>query len=219
MNIFDIMGPIMIGPSSSHTAGAVRIGKIARMILGEDVREARIELHGSFAETYRGHGTDRAIVAGLMLMDTDDERIPDSLEIAAERGMKYTIEPVVISGAHPNTARLFLKGEHQETEVMASSVGGGAIVVTEIDHIAVSFDGNLNTLVISHLDEPGVIHHVTSVLDAFDINIGKLECSRTERGHQAVMTIEVDQEVPAAVLSKLEKTDHVEKCILISKIV
>lgn len=216
MNIFDILGPIMIGPSSSHTAGAVRIGKVARMILGEEVTQAKIELAGSFAETYKGHGTDKAILAGIQMMDTDDERIPDSLEWAKKSGISYQILTVEYLDEHPNTAQITLIGvSGNMVRVKASSIGGGRIRVTKIDDIEVSFEANENTLVIPHVDESGVIAQVTSILSQHEINIGRLVCNRTQRGKRAVMLIEVDGEINSEVIIDIEKCTGIEKCILI----
>ena len=133
MNVFDIIGPVMIGPSSSHTAGAVRLGRVAWKILGEDVAQADIQLAGSFAQTYRGHGTDKALIAGIMGMHSDDERIRRSLELARERGLAFSFREEDIPGAHPNTARISLVGEHgARAVVQGASVGGGNILITQI---------------------------------------------------------------------------------------
>lgn len=213
------MGPVMIGPSSSHTAGAVRIGKVASALLGERVINAEIEFHGSFADTYRGHGTDKAIMAGIMTMNADDERIPDSLSLARKMGIEYSIQTVVLLNVHPNTARVSLIGESQKKISMeAASVGGGSILVTKIDGIAVSFSGEMNTLIISHIDKTGIIAEVTKILAEHHINIAKLQCSRTDKGSLAVMTIEVDNEVNIQVVEAITRQKDVTNCVLIKKI-
>ena len=156
MNVFDIIGPVMIGPSSSHTAGAVRLGRVAWKILGERAVQAEILLSGSFAQTYRGHGTDKALIAGIMGMHSDDERIRRSLTLAGEEGLAYAFTTEDIPGAHPNTARIHLKGENgAECEVQGASIGGGNILVTEINGMEVSFTGQYNTLMVLHYDKPG----------------------------------------------------------------
>ena len=149
MRLFDVLGPVMTGPSSSHTAGAVRIGLTARNLLGEAPKTAEILLHGSFAATGRGHGTDRALVAGLLGMLPDDERIPDSFSLAQQAGLDYTIGTVVLRGAHPNTALLRLEGvSGRKLEVMGASIGGGRINICQIDGITTNFGGDHNTLIV-----------------------------------------------------------------------
>lgn len=210
MTLFDIVGPIMIGPSSSHTAGAARIGLVARKLLGEDVARAEILFHGSFADTYRGHGTDRALVAGLMGMGVDDPRIKDALSIARERGLAFAIGTVDIEGAHPNTAVLNLTGiSGAAVSMRASSVGGGAIRVDMIDNLAVSFRVARDTIVVRHVDLPGVIAHVSGIIAAHAVNIATMQVFRACEGGQAVMAIEVDGDVPPALLGELRAVAHI----------
>jgi L-serine dehydratase len=195
MNVFDILGPVMIGPSSSHTAGAARIGLVARALLGAPAVKAEILLHGSFAKTYRGHGTDRALIAGILGMEPDDPRIRRSPEIARQSGLAVSIEPGEIEGAHPNTARVTLTSrEGRSVSVTASSVGGGSILVSSVNGMDVSFDGRHTTLIILHRDAPGTIAGVTEVLGAAGVNICNFRLSRRKRGGEAVMTIELDGE-------------------------
>ncbi|MGI6240226.1 MAG: L-serine ammonia-lyase, iron-sulfur-dependent subunit beta [Christensenellales bacterium] len=212
MNLFEIIGPVMIGPSSSHTAGAVRIGLVGRKLLGEEVLRARIELHGSFAETYRGHGTDRALVAGLMGMAVDDARIRDALTIARERGMEYAFEPVEFEDAHPNTAQLTLTGASGARAcVRASSVGGGAIRVDRIDALAVSFRVSGDTIVVRHTDRPGAIARVSGIIAGHRVNIATMQVFRASEGGDAVMAIEVDGDVPKALREALREVEDVSK--------
>lgn len=195
-DIFDILGPIMVGPSSSHTAGAARIGKMGRILLGEEVRQARILLHGSFATTGRGHGTDRALLAGLLGMNPDDMRIPFAFEEAEKAGLQYSFEKVELRGAHPNTVVMELTGVSGRTlKMRASSVGGGQIMVNELDGIEVEFDGHFNTLVIHNQDEFGTIAEVTRLLSNYRINIANMRLSRRRKGGEALMVIETDQAV------------------------
>ena len=198
MNIFDILGPVMVGPSSSHTAGAVRIGRIARRLLGEGTPvHAWIGLSGSFAATGRGHGTDRAIIAGLLGMQTDDERIASSFACAAQEGMTFTFESVKLTGEHPNTAKLILTAESGRTmEMVASSLGGGRIMVVELDGLRASFSGDLPTLIVQNMDQPGHVSDVTSMLAHKGINIATLQLSRDHPGGNAVMILEIDKAVP-----------------------
>ena len=172
MRLFDVLGPVMIGPSSSHTAGAARIGYTAQKLLGDVPAEADIGLYGSFATTGRGHGTDRALVAGLLGLRPDDPRLPDSFALAEQAGMKFTIHPVELRAAHPNTAVLTLKSKAGRTLVLkAASVGGGRIRVTEIDGVPADFGGDSNTLIIHNEDTPGCIAEVTMSLAQRRINL------------------------------------------------
>ncbi len=212
MNILDIIGPVMVGPSSSHTAGAARIGQITRKLLGEKIKEARIYLHGSFLATGRGHGTDRAIVAGLLGLAVDDARIPESFELAGKAGMDFDISGISLQNAHPNSVKLEVKGVGGRClEVIAASIGGGRIRICEIDGLTANFSGEAPTLVVYNQDRPGCIVKVTSKLGTAGINIGTMQVYRDERGGHAVMVIEVDQEVPAACIADLEKEDGIEK--------
>lgn len=217
MDIFDIIGPVMVGPSSSHTAGAARIGKITRNLLGEEPIEAIIELHGSFAQTYRGHGTDRAIVGGLLGFDPDDLRIRKSLDIASQGGLKYTIQKINIRDAHPNTARIKVRGSSGKTVVVtASSVGGGNIVVKDIDGLEVDFTGRSHTIVIPHRDAPGVVAAVTGLLSANDINIGEMKVYRKKRGGNAIMIIEVDQEINDDITKQLNELYNIDQVTILN---
>lgn len=219
MNVFDIIGPIMIGPSSSHTAGAVRLGRVAWKILGERAVKARIQLSGSFAQTYRGHGTDKAIIAGIMGMHSDDERIRRSLEIAGEDGLDFSFEEENIPGAHPNTARICLEGEHgANCVIQGASIGGGNILVTEINGMSVSFTGQYNTLLVLHYDKPGTIAAVTNFMAYSGTNIGNFRLSRPKKGGEAVMTIEVDGDVSDNLIQSLRILPNIINVVLIRAI-
>jgi L-serine dehydratase len=209
----------MIGPSSSHTAGAVRLGQLARKILGERAVKADIQLSGSFAQTYRGHGTDKALIAGIMGMFSDDERIRNSLDIAAEEGLEFSFRPQDIPGTHPNTARIILTGENGAgCEIQGASIGGGNILVTEINGMAVSVTGQYNTLLILHHDKPGTIATVTNFMAYSGINIGNFRLSRPKKGGEAVMTIEVDGDVPEDLIHSLRILPNIINVILIREI-
>ncbi|MCL1786775.1 MAG: L-serine ammonia-lyase, iron-sulfur-dependent subunit beta [Defluviitaleaceae bacterium] len=210
MNIFDVIGPIMIGPSSSHTAGAVRMGRVAWKILGEDAIRADIGLAGSFAMTYKGHGTDKALVAGILGMKPDDERIPNSLDLAKEVGLAYTFSHVKIPGAHPNTAVINLTGKDGATcTVEGVSIGGGNIQITKLNGMAAAFNGTLDTLIIAHHDRPGAIAAVTDKLAQFGINIGSFRLSRPKKNELAIMTIELDSSVDKDVVNELRGLDNI----------
>ena len=196
INIFDMMGPVMVGPSSSHTAGAARIGNMGRTLLGEEVARADIGLHGSFAETGFGHGTDRALLAGLLGMKPDDLRIPNAYEEANRAGMAYSFRTVELRDAHPNTALLELTGKSgKKLTLQASSIGGGAIVVNKIDGINVNFTGDFNTLIVRNQDESGSVAAITSILSQVHINVANMSVNRHRRGGDALMVIETDQHI------------------------
>ena len=196
MNVFDIVGPVMIGPSSSHTAGAVRIGYVAGLLLGKPAVKAEIHLHGSFAKTCKGHGTDKALIAGILGMMPDDERIRNSPLLAEEAGLAVTIIPDTIPGAHPNTARIILtSAEGGQVSVQGSSIGGGNILINQINGLPVEFSGQSDTLIILHRDIAGVIAEVSQYLGERGINISNFRLSRSEKGGIAIMTIEVDGKV------------------------
>ena len=196
MNLFDILGPVMVGPSSSHTAGAVRIGLMARTLLGSEPARANIHLHGSFAETGMGHGTDKALVAGLLGMKPDDLRIPNAFDVAKERGFQFHFDTRELRDAHPNTAMICVYDKAEKRlEIQASSIGGGRIEVNKIDGIAVNFSGAYNTLVIRNLDFYSSEAAVTTILNQFHINIANMSMWRQKRGGEALMIIETDQHV------------------------
>lgn len=201
MNIFDIMGPVMVGPSSSHTAGAVRIGLISRRLLGSQPVTATLMLHGSFAATGTGHGTDKALVAGLLGMQPDDPAIPQAFSLAEQAGMKLTIGTVALRGAHPNTVVLTLTNADGRTlEVNASSLGGGRVRVNSLDGLEASFTGDYPTLIIRNEDRPGLVADVAMLLSERNVNIATMQLYRDRRGGLAVMVIESDQVIyPATV--------------------
>lgn len=196
INIFDMMGPVMVGPSSSHTAGAARIGNMGRTLLGEEVARADIGLYGSFAETGFGHGTDRALLAGLLGMKPDGLRIPNAYEEANRAGMAYSFRTVELRDAHPNTALLELTGKSgKKLTLQAASIGGGAIVVNKIDGIDVNFTGDFNTLIVRNQDESGSVAAITSILSQVHINVANMSVNRHRRGGDALMVIETDQHI------------------------
>ena len=206
LDIFDILGPVMVGPSSSHTAGAVRIGNMARTLLGGEPKTARIGLYGSFAETGRGHGTDRALVAGLLGMKPDDLRIPDSFAIAAERGLEFTFYTARLREAHPNTAVLELTdGAGDCLQLQAASIGGGRIRVDRLNGVDVEFTGAFNTLIIHSIDISGKLADVTRELSRGKINIANMSLCRSRRGGAVLMVIETDQRVPPVVRHLIEE--------------
>lgn len=211
MNLFDILGPVMVGPSSSHTAGAVRIGLAARALLGRGTpRRAHIALCGSFAATGRGHGTPRALIAGLLGFAPDDERIPDSPRLAREAGMDVTFGEEPLRGEHPNTARLHVEAADGETlDMTASSLGGGRIEVVEMNGLSVLFSGELPTLIVQNRDQPGCVSDVTGILAGEDVNIATMRLYRDHPGGSAVMVLEIDKPVAAEGLARLRAIEGV----------
>ncbi|MDO5402122.1 MAG: L-serine ammonia-lyase, iron-sulfur-dependent subunit beta [Eubacteriales bacterium] len=217
MNIFDIIGPVMVGPSSSHTAGAVRIGLISRKLLGEPVKKAEILLYGSFLATGKGHGTQKALVAGLMGMEPDDNRIPDALELAAAYGLDVIFGEAALRDAHPNSVQLKLVGETgRMLEIIGESIGGGIINIAQIDGIATNFSGDYPTLVVHNIDQPGHVTEVTSMLAHKSVNIATMQLYRSNRGGDAVMVIECDQEIPKESISWLEHIEGIKKVTYLS---
>lgn len=217
MNIMDIIGPVMVGPSSSHTAGAVKIGQVARKLLGEPVRKADIYLHGSFLATGKGHGTDKALIAGLLGMAVDDRRISDSFDLAKSKGMHFQFEGIELIDAHPNTVKMNLEGQSgRKLEIIASSIGGGQIRICEIDGLTANFTGDFPTLIVHNLDQPGHVTEVTSMLAHKSVNIATMQLYRDSRGGNAVMVIECDQEIPSDSIRWLEHLEGIVKVTYLS---
>lgn len=210
---FDIIGPVMIGPSSSHTAGAARIGRVARTLFGRQPTKAEIYLYGSFAKTYKGHGTDVAIVGGILDYDTFDERIPGSLQLAEQLGMEivFSVEEAVVD--HPNTVRIKLFDDDKEMELVGISIGGGSIEIIELNSFALKLTGEHPAILVVHNDQFGVISKVTYLLAQHEINIGHMEVSRKEKGKMALMVIEVDQNIDQNLMDEIAQLPHINQVI------
>ena len=199
VSLLDIIGPVMVGPSSSHTAGACRLGLLARCLVGGTPQTARIELRGSFARTGEGHGTDKAIVAGLMGFQPDDDRIRTAVEIAEREGLDYRFEKTTLgeeSEVHPNTTRITVQRGERSATMVGSSLGAGRVLVTEIDVYPVEVTGNYNTVVLVAEDVKGSVARIATILADSAINIATLRLTRKARGGDAFMVIEVD-DVPS----------------------
>ena len=220
MNLIDIIGPVMIGPSSSHTAGAVRLGLLAASILGGKPVKAEINLHGSFAETYQGHGTDMALLAGLMGWMPDDERIPQAEKYAEESGLVYSFHKIDLGNmAHPNTVLFKLTSAGGSyCEIVGSSVGGGQVKVTEIDGFPVELTGRLPAILTVHIDTRGVIALVTSTLANAGVNIATMRLFRSDKGGMASMVIECDEEVPQEILNLIGALQQIESVRFIASV-
>ncbi|WP_018660023.1 L-serine ammonia-lyase, iron-sulfur-dependent subunit beta [Heyndrickxia acidiproducens] len=210
-SVFDIIGPVMIGPSSSHTAGAARIGKVARSLFGRQPKQADIHFYGSFASTYKGHGTDVAIVGGLLDFDTDDRRLTSALEIAKKLGLdvRFFVEEAIPD--HPNTAKIVLRDENTEMELVGISIGGGKIEITKLNGFRLRLSGHHPAILVVHDDRFGAIAAVSNVLSKYEINIGHMEVSRKEVGKMALMTIEVDQNLDDTVLEEIGRLPNISQ--------
>ncbi len=217
MNIFDIIGPIMVGPSSSHTAGAVRLGNAARAILGQPVIAATIGLHGSFAQTGRGHGTDLALVAGLMGWPTDDLRIPQAFDYAKAAGFQYSFQTINAGdAAHPNFVKFWLTGQDgAESQIAGASIGGGRVVISEVDGFPLEFTGDFPTILTLHEDRPGAVAEVTGILSKRGVNIAQMKVFRRNKGGLASMVLETDQPVDEADIAAVASLPMIKavRCI------
>lgn len=192
----DIIGPKMVGPSSSHTAGAARLGKVASKLVKGDIKKVEFLLHGSFAKTYKGHGTDRALMAGLLGMKEDNEKLRYSLDIAEKNGIKYEFIETDLGEVHPNTVKFVIYQDNDEkVELMGSSIGGGNIKVIEINGMELEFVGKYPTLITKHLDSPGIVAKITRILAEYNINIAFMSVYRQDKGQDALMVIESDDEL------------------------
>jgi L-serine dehydratase len=221
VSLLDIIGPVMVGPSSSHTAGACRLGLLARCLVGGTPERARIELHGSFARTGEGHGTDKAIVGGLMGFRPDDERIRDALGIADREGLDYRFEKTTLgeeNEVHPNTVRITVERGERSSVMVGSSLGAGRVLVTEIDGYPVEVTGNYHTIVLVAEDVPGSVARIATVLAEDGINIATLRLTRKQRGGEAFMVIEVDEPPDEKVRSDIRALPWVRWAFRLDKV-
>ncbi|NJN42252.1 MAG: L-serine ammonia-lyase, iron-sulfur-dependent, subunit beta [Flammeovirgaceae bacterium] len=218
-SVFDMIGPVMIGPSSSHTAGVVRIARVAVKILGARPTDAEIIFYNSFARTYEGHGSDRAIIAGLMDFKTDDVRIKESLEIAEKEGLKYRFKSIGnASTLHPNSIRLNLKTEEHDLELLGESKGGGLINIAEVDGFKADFTAQLHTVIIFADDVKGSIAFIASILANDECNIATMSVSRTGKHDQACLVIEMDSGIKNETFMYLKSLSWVKEVIYIPDI-
>lgn len=220
MSVFDIIGPNMIGPSSSHTAGALRIARLARNMVKLPIKRVKFILYGSFAMTYKGHGTDRALVGGILGYDTEDARIRDSFHFAKEEGLFYSFElNTTIKDVHPNTVDIVLTSLNDEdTTVTGVSVGGGRAVIKKINGVDIDLSGDYNTVVIRHRDLTGVVASITNILSQYNINIAFMKLYRENKGAVAYSIIEADDEVMTDVIDRIEELTNVSQAFLIGKL-
>jgi len=218
-SIFDMIGPVMIGPSSSHTAGVVRIARAAIRVLGAKPTKATITFYNSFARTYEGHGSDRAIIAGLLDFKTDDQRIRSSFDIAEKEGLEYTFRSVGnASTLHPNTIKLSLEADNKQVEVVGESKGGGVINIAEVDGFNADFSAALHTLIIKAEDTKGSIAYIASILSQDDCNIATMSVSRKGKNDIACQVIEMDSGIKPVTLNYLSSLKWIKEVIYIPDI-
>lgn len=210
ISIFDVLGPVMIGPSSSHTAGAAKLSKAARMIAGGKISHISFGLHGSFAQTYKGHGTDRALVAGALGLEADDEHLADSFELAREIGMGFDFYETELENVHENTVKMTLTMEDgHTTQITGSSIGGGQILITQIDGYDMEISLQLPTIVIMQYDRKGIVTEVSGIMSEHDINIANMKLIRREKGEIACCIIETDEIIPSEVEDSIQKSKNI----------
>jgi L-serine dehydratase len=215
-SVFDIIGPVMIGPSSSHTAGAARIGRIARNLFRKEPKWVKISFYGSFAKTYKGHGTDVAIVGGILDYDTFDERIIHSIEQARKKGIRVKFHEEDAITDHPNTARILMGDDEGELELVGISIGGGKVEIIELNGFELKLSGHHPAILVVHDDRFGAIAAVSNILAKHQLNIGHMDVSRKEKGKMALMTIEVDQPIDEAVIDEISSLTHITQVTRIS---
>ncbi len=220
ISVFDIIGPNMIGPSSSHTAGALRIARLAANMVKKPIKHVTFVLYGSFAMTYKGHGTDRALLAGIMGYDTEDKRIKESFEYAKAEGLSYEFRTnKEEKDVHPNTVDIHITDEEgKETTVTGISVGGGRAEIKKIDGVEIDLSGDYHTVVIKHRDLTGVVAAITHIFSEFSINIAFMKLYRENRGAVAYSIIEADDAIEGAVIEKIEELASVYQAFLVEKI-
>lgn len=218
-SVFDVVGPNMIGPSSSHTAGAARLGKAASKIAGKPVKEIKFLLHGSFAETYKGHGTDKALVGGILGFETDDARIKDSFELAEKAGLKFEFVKVNLGeNVHPNTVKMEMILEDDSTSsVMGASIGGGNIKLTEMDGLALDFNGSKAAVVLEIKDIPGAVSFVTGLLAHNNKNIATISTNKPANSQFTFVTIETDDKLEQSLVDQLSKFEVIAKVVVLDK--
>ncbi|MBC5629248.1 L-serine ammonia-lyase, iron-sulfur-dependent, subunit beta [Clostridium sp. NSJ-6] len=219
IGIFDVLGPVMIGPSSSHTAGAARLGKIARTIVNQPIKDVTFLLHGSFRETYKGHGTDRALVAGILGMLPDDVRLKDSIAIAESEGIALRFLPADLGQVHPNTVKFLITDSNDiQWEILGSSIGGGLVEIYEINGNKVKITGEYPTIITCHDDIPGTVSKISTLFYENKINIAFMTLVRSQKGKDATMTFEIDDSISEEIIDSIKAIDGVNRVILINSL-
>lgn len=217
ISVFDVMGPNMIGPSSSHTAGAARIGFLAQKMFNGPLKQVDFTLYGSFARTYRGHGTDRALLGGIMGFSTDDMRIRNSFEIAKENGIDFSFIPNEIeTEVHPNTVDIHMVNEQgQEMTVRGESLGGGKVRIAQINHVPVDFSGEYSAVIVIHQDTPGVVAYITKCLSDRNVNIAFMRLFREAKGDIAYSIVESDGKLPEDIGNTIQQNPNIHEVMIV----
>ena len=217
ISVFDVLGPNMIGPSSSHTAGAAVIAYLAHKMIAPPLKKVDFTLYGSFSKTYHGHGTDRALLGGIMGFSTDDTRIRNSFSIATERGLSYSFTPCETeTDVHPNTVDIRMENvAGQVMTIRGESLGGGKCRIARINGVEVDFTGEYSTAIVIHQDTPGVVAHITRCLAEENINIAFMKLFREEKGQTAYSIVESDDELPDSVSEKICQNPSVRNVMLV----
>lgn len=220
ISVFDVIGPNMVGPSSSHTAGAASIALLAKKMIGEPIKSVEFTLYGSFAKTYKGHGTDKALVGGMLGFETDDVRIRESFELAKAAGLEYSFvcNHDEDEDVHPNTVDMFIVGQSgRELTVRGESLGGGKVMLTRINGVKVQFTGEYHALIVIQRDHPGVVAGITSVLSSWDVNIAYLRVFREEKGGLAYTIVESDEEITEKAVDVIKKNPAIKDIMLVKR--
>ena len=217
ISVFDVLGPNMIGPSSSHTAGAEIIAFLAQKMITPPLVRVNFTLYGSFAKTYHGHGTDRALLGGIMGFSADDTRIRDSFDIAAKRGLAYSFTPnETETDIHPNTVDIRMENaEGQVMTVRGESLGGGKVRIVRINGVKVDFSGEYNALIVVQQDKPGVVAHITNILSEHGVNIAFMRLFREAKGHTADTIVESDERLPEGVSKLLRQNPNITDVMVV----
>lgn len=217
ISVFDVLGPVMIGPSSSHTAGTAQIAFLAQKMIGGNVKKVEFTLYGSFARTYQGHGTDRALLGGIMGFSTDDTRICDSFRIAQERGLEFSFQiDEKDTDIYPNTVDIrMISSEGREMSVRGESLGGGKVRIVRINQVKVDFTGEYSAVIVIHWDKPGVAAHITKCLSDSNVNIAFMRLFREAKGHTAYTIVESDDHLPLNITEKIRENSFVSDVMIV----
>lgn len=217
ISVFDVIGPSMVGPSSSHTAGAVSIALLAKKMFPGNIKKVEFILYGSFAKTYKGHGTDRALLGGILGYATDDLRIKDSFDFAKKAGIEYSFVPnEKETDVHPNTVEIHLTNEEDfRLHIRGESLGGGKVRIVKINHVKVEFTGEHSTLIITQKDKPGVVAHITNCLSNHNVNIAYMKIFREKKGATAYSIVESDEKIPEDILDQIKNNENVQETMLV----
>lgn len=214
-SVFEIIGPVMVGPSSSHTAGAVKIGQFAKKLFNSEIKTIEVIFYGSFAKTYKGHGTDIAIVGGILGFKTDDNRMKHSIDIAKDREINVIFNEDYSEVEHPNTARIILSNKIKLSEIIGVSIGGGNIKISELNGFKINLYGEYTTLLVENYDKFGAVADVTNILAKYKINIAHMEVSRHTKGENALMIIEIDDKINKDIIKEISTLKNIKNTVVL----